>query len=188
MSVFARFVLATLCAIILAAIAHITAILVMPWTSANHAAERLVATSTAERPQLISGPGVETWLPLPDPSVAVAACAYDLAEGPFRFSTSSSAMMHSVSFHSRGAGVFFAVTDRATSASGLDIVVMTQEQRDIFETLPAAEDDRALRVVAPEASGFAIIRVLSPLSSQAQSALAEAQQASCVIEPLREPA
>jgi uncharacterized membrane protein len=187
MSMLARFFLATICAIVLALIAHLLAILIMPWTSQRHAADRLVMTTSAERTQLISGPGIETWLPLPDPSVAVAACAFDLSEGPFRFTTRASGLMKSVSFHSRGSGIFFAVTDRAAINGMLDIVVMTRAQRDIFDAMEAAENQRyALRVVAPEGEGFAVIRVLASLPSLTESAIQEAQDAGCTIEPLAE--
>jgi uncharacterized membrane protein len=189
MSIFARLALATLCAVVLGAIAHLAAILVMPWTSERHAAERLLMTTSAESAQLIAGPGVETWLPLPDPAVAVAACAYDLGEGPFRFTASASGLMKSVAFHSRGAGIFFAVTDRAAIGGMLDIVVMTQAQRDLFDALhDNAEDRSVLRVVAPEGEGFAVVRVLASLPSLTQRALQEAQGARCTIEPLAEPA
>ncbi|HSP26496.1 MAG TPA: hypothetical protein VLQ65_15105 [Saliniramus sp.] len=189
MSMLARFGLATICAVVLAAIAHLAAILIMPWTSERHAAERLLMTTSAENAQLIAGPGVESWLPLPDPAVAVAACAYDLGEGPFRFTASASGLLKSVAFHSRGSGIFFAVTDRAAIGGMLDIVVMTQAQRDIYDALQDSDEDRAvLRVTAPEGAGFAVIRVLAPLPSLTERALQEAQDAGCTIEPLAEPA
>lgn len=188
MSMLARFSLATICAVLLGLIAHISAILIMPWVSQRHAAERLVMTTAAETAQLISGPGVETWLPLPDPAVAVAACAYDLREGPFRFTTQTSGLMRSVAFHSRGSGSFFAVTDRAAIGGMLDIVVMTRDQRDLYNALRSEEnavpDRTALRIVAPEVEGFAVIRVLAPFVSLTDSALREAQEAGCTIEPL----
>ena len=188
MSIFARFILATICAVLLGLITHISAILLMPLVSQRHAAERLLMTTAAETAQLISGPDVETWLPLPDPAVAVAACAYDLREGPFRFSTPAGGMMRSVSFHSRGSGNFFAVTDRAAIGGMLDIVVMTRQQRDLFNALQsedgATADRSALRVVAPDVEGFAVIRVLAPFLSLTEAALREAKGAGCTIEPL----
>jgi len=188
MSMLARFFLATVCAVVLALVAHLSAILIMPWTSQRHAADRLLMTTADERARLIAGPGIDTWLPLSDPSVAVAACAYDLAEGPFRFTARTSALMKSVAFHSRGSGVFFAVTDRAAIDGMLDIVVMTQAQRDLFDAMEHEENERyALRVVAPADEGFAVIRVLATLSSLTESALREAQEAGCTIEPLAEP-
>jgi uncharacterized membrane protein len=188
MSMIARFLLATVCALVLALIAHLLAILIMPWTSERHAAERLAMTTAAHSAQLIAGPGVETWLPLPDPAVAVAACAFDLAEGPFRFSARASALMKSVAFHSRGSGIFYAVTDRAAIGGMLDIVVMSRAQRDLFEAMEPEERERAaLVVVAPEAEGFAVIRVLASLPSLTEKALREAQEATCTIQPLAEP-
>ncbi|TVR09727.1 MAG: hypothetical protein EA385_06260 [Salinarimonadaceae bacterium] len=195
MNPFSRFAFATLCGLVLAIITHLATILMIPLFSERHAAARLAESARLENAKLIAGPGHETWLPRHDPAIAVAACAYDLAEGPFRFTAGTNAPFQSVSLHSRGAGAFFAVTDRAAINSELDIVVMTPEQRNQVIALRALqtetdaepkEQDPAIEVIAPESRGFAVIRVLAPRPSLAGRALAAARQASCTIAPIED--
>ncbi len=188
----ARFVFATLCLIVLAAIAHLGVILLIPWHAERHAAERLQHTLEARHPALISGPSERGWLPQPDPFAAMAACAFDLAEGPFRFTTSASPHFHSAAFHTRGAGAFFALTDRSVDGDVIDVQVMTREQQLIEEAIRAEaldddeerRDDGIVRVVAPEETGFAVIRVLAPLRSMVPQAEEIAQAATCTITAL----
>lgn len=195
MSALSRFAFATLCGLVLAAIAHLAAILLTPQLSERHAAARLTEAARSDRAEVIAGPGLPTWLPRADPAVAVAACAYDLSEGPFRFTAAADAPFQSVSLHSRGAGAFFAVTDRAAVDGLIDIVVMTPAQRDREETLRALRaeaegeaemDGPAVRVIAPEERGFAVIRVLAPSPSLAARAIAAAGATSCTIAPLED--
>lgn len=193
MNAFSRFAFATLCGLLLAIVAHLAAIFLIPQVSERHAAARLSDSARSDRAELIAGPGLDTWLPRHDPAVAVAACAYDLAEGPFRFTAGANAPFQSVSLHSRGAGAFFAVTDRAAVGGEIDIVVMTPEQRDDALAVRALraeaeaefeEREPVMQVIAPEERGFAVIRVLAPRPSLAARALTAARAASCTIAPI----
>ena len=83
----ARFLFATLCGLFLAGIVHLTAVLAMPWLSERDAFSRLRSTLTADKSEIVAAPAAaDTWLPHPDPAVAVSACAYNLDEGPVRIS------------------------------------------------------------------------------------------------------
>jgi uncharacterized membrane protein len=186
MSENARFALATLCGLMLAALVHIGAVLSLPYLSEQDAYSRLRATLASERSELIAGtgPGAVTWLPQPDGATAVAACAYDLAEGPMRVATRTGSMFESLSFHSRGGGVYFAVTDRAAARGTLNLVIMTRRQID--EAL-AREDEAApsrdVRIVAPAREGLVIVRVLAAYPSQRPLAEELAKTVSCTTEP-----
>lgn len=188
----ARFTFASLCLIVLAVITHLSVVLLIPWHAEYHAAERLRHTLESRHAELISGPSERGWLPQPDPFVAIAACAFDLAEGPFRFTTHASPHFHSAAFHTRGAGAFFALTDRSVEGEVIDVQVMTREQQLIEEAIraEAVDDDEdrrgdgVVRVIAPEASGFVTIRVLAPLASLLPRAEETAQAATCAVIPL----
>ena len=122
----------------------------VPWLSEQDAFSRLRGTLSTDRSEIIAAPGKETWLPHPDPAAALAACAYNLDEGPLRVSARTSPLFESLSFHARGGGIFYAVTDRAALRGVLDLVVMTRRQLDEAQ---ANEDEdepsRDVRIVRP---------------------------------------
>lgn len=185
MTGFGRFLLATLSGLVLAALVHIAVVFAIPWLSERDAFSRLRPTISAERSELVAAPGTaETWLPRPDPAVAVGACAYNLDEGPVRISTKAGPLLESLSVHSRGGGAFFAVTDRAAVRGALDLVVMTRPQLDEVLAREDEEDpSRDVRVVAPHRQGFVIVRVLAALPSQRAEAEEAAKSVSCTTEP-----
>ncbi|GGK17419.1 DUF1254 domain-containing protein [Salinarimonas ramus] len=198
-----KLALATTIAIVLAAMTHIAAILMLPWLARQDAYARLAPTASAENAVLVAAPRAggfgevdaplpETWLPLHDPALAVGACAYDLADGPLRVSAPDGALFQTISLHARGAGAYYAITDRAAVRGRLELVVATRDQLDAIlaeeaaaqvETGPAdAFGD--LRVVAPTREGFVLVRTLAAFPSEAPLAEALVEAVSCTIEPL----
>ncbi|MCC5977259.1 MAG: hypothetical protein JJU21_04295 [Salinarimonas sp.] len=197
MSVIGRFAFATLCGLVLAAIAHVGVILLLPFLSERAAFTRLQPTHETGEPILVAGPQTRGWLSQHDPSTALTACAYDLSEAPLRVTFTTGSHFQSAAFHGRGAGAFFAITDRAIDASVIDVLLMTPEQRFEEEALSTAiteVDDTGeipidplegvLRVTAPEAQGFVAFRVLAPLTGLAQAASERALSARCTPFPL----
>ena len=184
MSERARFLLATLCGLVLAVAVHIVMVLAMPRLATQDAFSRLRGTMEAETAVLIAGTGrAETWIPLPDPASAVAACAYDLTEGPVRISARTGPLVQSISFHNRGGGVFYAVTDRAAVRGQLELVVMTRRQYE--EALAAEEQDapsRDVRVVAPRREGFMVVRAVAPSPSLRPQAEEAVRAVGCIAE------
>jgi uncharacterized membrane protein len=179
-----RFLLATLCGLVLAVAVHIVIILAAPGFAAQDAFSRLQDTLAADSAQVVSAPGgAATWMPQPDPAFAVAACAFDLQDGPMRVSARTGPLFQSLSFHSKGGTVFYALTDRAAVRGELELVVMTPRQLD--EAL-AMEDEndpsRDVRILTPQREGFVIVRVAAPLPSLRAEAEATAKAVSCVID------
>ncbi len=194
MSIAGRFAFATLCGLVLAAIAHVAAILLLPYLSEQDALTRLQGTRETGEPVLVAGPETRGWLLHHDIATAISACAFDLNEVPLRVTFSTGAHFQSVAFHSRGDGAFFTLTDRAIDGPVIDVLVMTPEQRFEEETLRAAISDAedsaeqplegVLRITAPETQGFVAFRVLAPLPGLAQTARERALSARCTPFPL----
>lgn len=184
MSAGGRLALAGVATLLLAGIAHLLAVLILPWFAQRDAFARLRTTVTAERAEIIAEPGAgQTWLPSPDPAVAVAACAYNLADGPLRVTAKTRGLYQSVSFHRRGGSVFYALTDRAAVRGALDLVVLTRPQLD--EILAREDEDdpsRDVRIEAPHAQGFVVVRVLAPFPSQRREAREIASLVTCTSE------
>lgn len=179
-----RLVLATLAGLVLAAGVHIVAILAAPHFAEKDAFVRIRPTLSAETAQVLASPGGgPTWLPLADPAVAVAACAFDLREGPMRVAARTGMPFLSFSFHTKTGGTFFAVTDRAAVRGELEIVTMTARQLDEAR---AAEDEnepsRDVRIVAPSLEGYVVVRVAAPMPSQRPLAEAAAKAVSCTTD------
>ena len=179
-----QFALATLCAFVLAAIAHLAAVLAIPYLPEKDAFSRLRSTLSADRSEIIAAPGdLGTWLPYPDPDVALSTCAYTLEEGPVRVSARTGALFQSVSLHARAGGVFFAITDRAAVRGALDLVLMTRRQLDeALATEDPDEPSRDVRIVAPSREGLVVIRVLAAFPSQREEASEVAKSVSCTID------
>jgi uncharacterized membrane protein len=113
----------------------------------------------------------------------VAACGYNLDEGPVRISARTGPLFQSLSFHARAGGIFFAVTDRAAIRGSLDLVIMTRQQLD--EALAREDEDdptRDVRIISPSREGLVIVRVLAGLPSQRLEAEAAASSVSCTID------
>lgn len=181
MTFLGRFILATLVGLVLAAGVHIAVIFAAPYFAEQDAFGKIHATVSGDHAQVVSPPGGgETWLRMPDPATAIAACAFDLQEGPMRIATKTGSQFLSFSFHTKLGGVFFAITDRAAIRGEIEIVVMTARQLDEAR---AAEDEEApsrdVRIVAPEPKGFALVRVAAPMPSQRAEAEAIAKAVTC---------
>jgi uncharacterized membrane protein len=184
MSESGRFILATLCGFVLALGVHIVMVIAIPRLATQDAFNRLVPTMESETAVLVAGTGTaETWIPFPDPAAAVAACAYDLAGGPVRISARTGPLVQSISFHARGGGVFYAVTDRAAVRGQLELVLMTRRQYD--EALADEEQDapnRDVRVVAPRPEGFVVVRAIAPSPSLRPQAEEAVRSVGCTAE------
>jgi uncharacterized membrane protein len=180
----AQFLLATICGLVLAGIVHLATVLAIPHLAEKDAFSRLRATLSTDRSEIVAAPGDQgTWLPYPDPGVALSTCAYTLDEGPVRVSARTGALFQSLSLHARTGGVFFAITDRAAIRGALDLVVMTRRQLD--EALASEDPDepsRDVRIVSPAREGLVVVRVLAIFPSQRSEATEAAKAVSCTID------
>ena len=190
-----RLLLATLCGLVLAGIVHIGTVLSIPRFAEKDALSLARGSESLDHPLLIhrlatdgtATPPQTSWLPIPDPAVAVGVCAYDLDDGPMRVSARTGSLTLSFAVHGRP-GAFYAVTDQAAVRGALELVIMTRAQYD--EAL-ANEDDNAvsrdLRIVAPEREGYAVVRVIAALPSQRAMANQAVEAVSCSIDAPAEP-
>lgn len=184
MTALSRFLFATAAGIILGIAVHIFVVLAAPRFAEHDAIAQVQPTLESETATIVSPPGGgATWLPFPDPALAVAACAFDLSEGPARITANTGESFLSFSLHTKTSGVFFAVTDRAAIRGELELVIMTQRQLDEAR---AEEDEneptRDVRIVAPAEQGYAIIRVAAAMPSLRPTALATAKAVSCTVD------
>ncbi|QRE72679.1 DUF1254 domain-containing protein [Methylobacterium aquaticum] len=191
-----RFILATLCGLVLAGLVHLATVLAIPYLAAGDALARSRATLANDTSVLVHAaavggppdsasaqtPPAEGWLPPQDPAVAVGVCAYDLDDGPVRITAETGPLLETIALHGRN-GAYYAITDQAAVRGTVELVIMTRRQFD--EALASADEDernRDMRIVAPSRQGFVSVRVLAALPSQQAQANEAARSVSCTID------
>ena len=149
--------LVALGAVMIAALVHIVAILIIPLYATNDAFARLsqlgALNATIVLPQ--ASPQ-ERKIPFADPAIASAFCRFDLTAGPLRVKAPvDSSGFASLSFHSRHGGVFYAITDKAATRGVLEALVLTEDQ---LRAVAAKDDEdvpvQELRIVSPDDAGL----------------------------------
>ncbi len=163
--------------LVLGAIVHLVVVLQVPAFAGRDAYGRLAPLSGGGNAQLVPR---DADLPFTDPAIAIGVCAFDLAQGPIRVATAGAGSFQSLSFHTPGGLVFYALTDRASVRGAIDIALMTKRQLD--ETLAREDEDepvRELRIVAPDSRGLVVARALAPFPSLLPRAEAAVQSVVC---------
>ncbi len=176
--------LALLASAFVAALVHIASLLILPRVAPDDAFARLAAPLPPGTLRVL--PGVASPaspVPFRDPLLATAICRYDLAAGPLRvLAPLANGSFVAVSFHTRTGKAFYALTDRAANEGRIDVVLVTEAQREQAE---AADEDgepaRAIRVTAPETEGFVQFDVLSRVGGL-EAADRELRSMSCEVE------
>lgn len=173
-------------ALLVAAGTHIVTILALPALAPRDAHARFVqiAPRAATTPLPPARPGREIG-PFNDPAMATAVCRYDLADGPLRLRMRVTGDdFVSLSFHSRGNAIYYALTDRAAFRGVIDVVVGTREQ---IEEIEAADEEESpveeTRLVSPTREGFVYLRSLAGLPGLMDEAAARLAATECAVEP-----
>jgi uncharacterized membrane protein len=157
-----RFIYLTLCGLVLGGIIHIAVILMVPWLAHNDAVSRFGDLGTEGRAErILPRPGEAPVVDL-DPATIVAACGYDLSEGPIRIAARAGASPLAISIHPRGGGVAYAITDRAAIRGTLEFVMLTPTQ--LADRIGRDDDGsgaRELRVTLSRLQGIVVARALA---------------------------
>jgi uncharacterized membrane protein len=171
---------------ILAALVHLIVVLLVPAVAERDAFARLEPLGEPNVTIVLPRAGpAERMFPYSDPAVAVAFCRFDLASGPVRITAPAGRAFASLSFHSRRAQSFYALTDKAATEGVIEAVLATPEDIRALKAMDNEEDpSHDLRVAAPDHEGVVMFRVFSEEPSLYASAEDEAKQLTCKPEPL----
>lgn len=170
---------------VLAGIVHIASILLAPRLAENDAYARIIAAAPAGGPFVVlpKSTSESTLPPFTDPAAILAACGFDLSDGPVRVRAPSGEVFLSLALHQADGGVFYAITDRSATRGLIDMLVLTQAQLDAIAAHdPDDEPVRELRIVAPKPRGFVVIRSVAATLSQRGAAEALVARATCARE------
>jgi uncharacterized membrane protein len=163
----------------LAGIAHLLLVLIAPRYAVRDAASLLIGLGADGRAELVPS-GADSPVRDADPNTEMAACGFDLDDGPLRVRAGTGGVPLSLSIHLRGGGVLYAVTDRAAQRGVLEFVVLSRPQFE--ERLRRDEDDdgpRELRIVSPRPQGIVLARALAPHASDRPAARALVTAVAC---------
>ena len=178
-----RWLLWIVSGLLLGGLVHLTTILALPRAASRDAYTRLAATVPVNGFALLPAPTPEaSVLPFMDPAFAVAACRYDLANGPVKLTVPVNQAYTSVTFYTRYDVAYYAINDRAAGRRSIELDLMTSSQR---EALPDDEDvtsaDRLI-VESPSLTGLIVARAFLPEPSLLPAATAALQAAQCKLQ------
>lgn len=169
---------------VLAGIVHLASMLLVPRLAEGDALARIGAAASGQRFVVLPrATPLDSPLPFSDPAASLAACIFDLSDGPVRIRAPTGEVFLSMALHQAGGGVFYAITDRSATRGLIDMLLMTQAQFDAV-TFADEEDEpiRELRIVAPKPRGFVVVRAVAGVPSQRPAAEALAARATCTTE------
>lgn len=171
--------------LMVAALAHLASILILPSVAPDDAFARLTRASPLNRVALLPQPGSrEDPIPFRDPALASAVCRYDLTGGGLRIGAAlGDAAFLAMSFHSPKGVPFYALTNRSGSEGRIDVVLLTADQLERVEAADSEDEPvREIRVRAPDPRGFVEFDVLARIGGSA-AARRILTEASCTPAP-----
>jgi uncharacterized membrane protein len=163
--------LAVFSGLVLAGIVHIVTILALPHLASHNLQTRFLDPADAGKTVPLTGEaGKAASLPFHDPTVAIAACGYDLSDTAVRLRLPAGALLTTLSLHNSDGRAFYAVTDRVAREGVVEIVLMTRAQLD--EAIRNDDDEPTgdVRVVAPSLRGIAVARAVTRFPSDMSDA------------------
>jgi len=172
--------------VFVAGIVHIVSVLAMPAVAPQDALTRLAAVAPEGDGVVLlpaASPGREI-MPYEDPSVALGFCRFDLGRGLYRVRTNiDGEHFIALSFHTRSGRVFYATTDRSALRGKIDIAIVNAAQLEALEANdPEDEPAPELRLQAPAASGFVLVRALAERRNELPNAEARVTSVTCAPE------
>ena len=175
--------------LLVAALTHLVAILLLPDVATKDAYDVLAARFDHGGGLVLlppSRPG-DTLVPFRDPATALGLCFFDLTEGPtrVRLKTEEGRAL-TLSFRTPEGRVFYSMTDKAALNGAIDIRLVTDAQLKILEDGDDADQgiSNELRLKSPSRKGFMVATALIARPSEAADAAERIRSISCALEAM----
>lgn len=146
--------------VLLAGIIHIVVVLLVPRYAERDAWERLSGTPmwTFSR---VATPGLDdARVPFVDPAFGVAACRYDLSEGPLIAEASGELPYWSVAIYDSEGRNVYSFNDRTAVERRLRLIVVDPVQRAQLRKVAPTEIEDAIIVLVERPQGLVMLRAL----------------------------
>ena len=177
--------------LLVAALTHFTAILLLPKVATRDAYDVLSARGGRDHMAILAPakPG-DTAIPFRDPATVQGICYFDLRKGPVRIRTKTEeGRLLTLSFRTHEGKIFYSMTDRAALHDTIDIRLVTAAQ--LADVVAADDEDlglpEELRLQAPTLDGLIVATALVARPSERGDAERRIAGISCNVEPLPAP-
>lgn len=148
-----------------AGIVHIVVLMLVPEFAERNASARFATVSGLNQVTRIDSAGAAPMLGAPDPAFQIAACRFDLSQGPVHVAAPGKAPFWSASVYDRGGRNVYSLNDRSGAGEALDFVVLSPEQMIGFrQDLPETFTHSVL-VEVPAEDGMFVVRAFVPDAS-----------------------
>ncbi len=171
---------ALIAGIVGAGIVHIATLLLIPTVSDIDTWTRLSNLGTLNAFHRVEHVG-ETAISIRalDPTFEVAACRFDLNDGPVQVISDLSAPFWSLSIYNRRGENIFSINDRTANEPNLDVIIATPRQVVELRKSLAPEVDTAIIAENDIDEGFVVLRAFVEDASLMPTVLRFLESASC---------
>jgi uncharacterized membrane protein len=114
-----------------------------------------------------------------DPTFQVAACRFDLADGPVEIASPETAPFWSLSIYNRRGENIFSINDRTANEALLDVIVATPAQVVDLRKAQTPEIDTSILAETDIGEGFVVLRAFVEDDSMKPAIAAFLEEASC---------
>jgi uncharacterized membrane protein len=183
-----RFCLWGLAILLIAALTHFIAILILPYVAPRNAYHRLANAYGGKGIVILPAakPGDDV-IPFRDPTLVQGICFFDLTQAPVRIKAKVKAgRMMSLSFRTSTGKIFYSLTDRGVLNNMIDIRLVSEAQ---LAALEARDDDDnkapapELRLQAPANTGLIVASAFISRPSEQNEAEAWVKTVTCQPAP-----
>ncbi|WP_020184459.1 DUF1254 domain-containing protein [Methylopila sp. 73B] len=164
----------------LAGVVHVGSLLAVPSLAPRGPYDRLAALPADGRFVALPDDGANAdLLAFSDPFFVVAACRYDLAEGPVTVRAALPSTYGAVAIHERRGAPFYALTDKAATNGTVEVVILRENDVAAAEEDETAQARPSIRIVSPTDAGFVLVRLFAQAPSARPALKALAESATC---------
>ena len=148
--------------LVVAGIVHVFIVILIPSYASQDAWSKLSNTAGEWSFNIIARPGQGgSALPQLDSALGVAACLFDLDEGPVRVEAEGDLPFWSVAVFDRRGQNIYSFNDRTAIERRLLMVVVSPTQRALLRKNPIEEFEQAVVIEAEAPQGFILLRALN---------------------------
>jgi uncharacterized membrane protein len=172
----------TLALLCVAGIVHLASVLLLPRVAPADAYARLSRFGADSHFVVMPQDAPEVG-PFRDPALAQAVCFFDLRRAPLRIRANvDGEHVLTLSFHARNGNVFYAVTDKAALRGRIDVLVMTEAEKNDLEADDTDEPPQDLRLASPTPTGFVLVSSLAERPDDFSAAQQRLSTVTCAAE------